>query len=631
MRSAPAASASCASPSPSSSGSPSPLHANHQTSIDRCDEPLETHTRGRRGGRESRDRAAQPAPRARRNALGRRLRPGRGSSSSTSRARMASSSTRHWIASAPGPERAASSGREPLRHLVLQAEPTNARRGEQPHRTAHGDLPDPRVDVAADRADLEITRSARTWAARRRLLARRRRLPEGRRASCRRARQAIPHVLAPCHRADDDAGRVLGRQVLERVNREVDLAVAERSLELGREEPLAADLGKRLAARLRPVAGGPITRVSQASSGHALVSSPMTRSGLDARERRGPGSENTAACRGGALTDRSGRRGRTGRAWRRRSRPRSRHRLARVRGRSGREQLFTSVRERCSIRSTTPPGRPRPGPSAHARAHAADRPRLLAQLGEKRLDLELPVATAEVLHLSSTTASTFGTSRSRAAIAPSRPARRSSTSKSLRPRPRLPRARRPPERRGRRGRDGRRGSTSPPHDVGTDHRSSDDVAVMATSADASASSSSVRSCGPPEALGHLDRAVLRPVRDRDAREPAALGCLQRLQPDPTRPTTRMCFSRRSPSAPSASASAIELAVAGFAPIAVSRERGGRTRSPYGRGAPARRILRAADSKASRTCPRISVSPRTSESRPAATRHRCRATSSPAWT
>ena len=35
------------------------------------------------------------------------------------------------------------------------------------------------------------------------------------------------------------------------------------------------------------------------------------------------------------------------------------------------------------------------------------------------------------------------------------------------------------------------------------------------------------------------------------------------------PTTRTCFSRRSPSAPSASARAIELAVAGFAPIAVS--------------------------------------------------------------
>ena len=45
-------------------------------------------------------------------------------------------------------------------------------------------------------------------------------------------------------------------KVLERVDGEVDRPVAQRLLELGGEEALAADLGQRLAARLRPVAGG---------------------------------------------------------------------------------------------------------------------------------------------------------------------------------------------------------------------------------------------------------------------------------------------------------------------------------------------------------------------------------------
>ena len=39
--------------------------------------------------------------------------------------------------------------------------------------------------------------------------------------------------------------------------------------------------------------------------------------------------------------------------------------------------------------------------------------------------------------------------------------------------------------------------------------------------------------GRSEALGHLDRAVLRPVRDGDVGDPATFGRLQRLQPDAT--------------------------------------------------------------------------------------------------
>ena len=64
---------------------------------------------------------------------------------------------------------------------------------------------------------------------------------------------------------------------------------------------------------------------------------------------------------------------------------------------------------------------------------------------------------------------------------------------------------------------------------------SDEVAVIATSAAASAVSSSPRSCaGCTEALGDVDRARLRAIRDGDSHDPATLGRLQRLQPDATR-------------------------------------------------------------------------------------------------
>ena len=59
--------------------------------------------------------------------------------------------------------------------------------------------------------------------------------------------EAVANVLASCDRSNDDALRILGRQVLERVHGEVDLTVAKRPLELLREEPLSADLGQRLA------------------------------------------------------------------------------------------------------------------------------------------------------------------------------------------------------------------------------------------------------------------------------------------------------------------------------------------------------------------------------------------------
>ena len=91
----------------------------------------------------------------------------------------------------------------------------------------------------------------------------------------------------------------------------------------------------------------------------------------------------------------------------------------------------------------------------------------------------------------------------------------------------------------------------------------------------------------PEALGHLDRAVLRPVRDGDVAIPRPSAAFSVCSPIRPAPTTRTCFSRRSPSAPSASASAIELAVAGFAPIAVSERARRPQRSRCGRGASVR--------------------------------------------
>ena len=103
--------------------------------------------------------------------------------------------------------------------------------------------------------------------------------------------ETVAHVLAPCHRAHHHAVCILRGQILQRVHGDVDLAVPERSLELLGEEPLAADLGQRLARRLGAVAR------RRDHSRLALEVRPGGRQhaddrvGLYARERRGPGSE----------------------------------------------------------------------------------------------------------------------------------------------------------------------------------------------------------------------------------------------------------------------------------------------------------------------------------------------------
>ena len=177
------------------------LHANHQTSIDRCDEPLETHTRGRRGSPASRDRAAQPAQgRAGTRSAVVSARAA-GSSSATSRARMASSSTRHWIASAPWPGAGSVSGAShPSPRAPGRADECPRRRA-QPHRTRPRRPSDPRVDVSPGSSGSRDHREVPSWAARG--TARPTTAPSGRSASCRRAQSgnpARPRAVSPRRR-----------------------------------------------------------------------------------------------------------------------------------------------------------------------------------------------------------------------------------------------------------------------------------------------------------------------------------------------------------------------------------------------------------------------------------------------
>ena len=157
---------------------------------------------------------------------------------------------------------------------------------------AVGDLPNARVDVPADRAHLQIgperlQLSGAPQAAR----------PDdgtlrefGERAALPRD-EAVSHVLPLRHRAHDDAFGVLGGQILERVHGEVDVTLAQRSLELGREETLSADLGKRLATRLRAVACGRDDPRLALEVGPRAREQPDDDVGLRSRECRRPGAE----------------------------------------------------------------------------------------------------------------------------------------------------------------------------------------------------------------------------------------------------------------------------------------------------------------------------------------------------
>ena len=144
---------------------------------------------------------------------------------------------------------------QPFRHRALDPESQDAgcskdHRVELP--VLH--LSDARVDVAANRTDVEIVAEAEelrcTAQAARPHDRARRKLSQ---AEAVARDDAVPDVLALTHGAERDARRLLRRQVLQRMDGEVDRARPQRLLELCREQALAADGGQRHAAGLRSV------------------------------------------------------------------------------------------------------------------------------------------------------------------------------------------------------------------------------------------------------------------------------------------------------------------------------------------------------------------------------------------
>ena len=200
------------------------------------------------------------------------------------------------------------------------------------------DLPNPRVDVSPDRADLEIAAErpqlgGAAQAARPDDGAFREGPPASRRPA-RRGSRVRPRAASPRPRRHPRRPPS-GRSFSECTARSISPSRSARSSSSVKSPlPPISGSGSPLACVRSPAVE--ITWVSHARSGQVPVSSPMTESvcARASAEARVP--RMTAACRGGALTDRSGRRGRTGRARRRRPRPRSRRRLARARARSGR-------------------------------------------------------------------------------------------------------------------------------------------------------------------------------------------------------------------------------------------------------------------------------------------------------
>ena len=282
---------------------------------------------------------------------------------------MASSSTRHWIAARPGPARAASSRaratpspRAPGR--ADECPPPSTAPSNSPARPSRSACRrSPGSSGSRDHPKCShlggAPQAARPDGAPRRS---RSELPS---RATRQSRTSSRRVTAP---TTTPAASSVGKS-FERVNREVDLAVAERPLELGVKSPCRRS---REAARRSPASGRRRfrSRVSQASSGHALVSSRMTRS-VWTRASAEPGFRDDRRLPRRSAHRSLGAESRTDRAWRRRSRPRSVPARSRARTVGSWRSLLTSVRERCSIRSPTA-GSTSPRSSAHARAHARE-------------------------------------------------------------------------------------------------------------------------------------------------------------------------------------------------------------------------------------------------------------------
>ena len=239
--------------------------------------------RGAGGGQSDGARAVggQRRPRAARARRRRRPRPPRPSaptgaeqpaSSAASRARSAVTAARvcgvverasgrepvaRVVGAALDRQRALAGGGEHLERVERPRWPRRAGRagrarrgpGRRRRRRRRATLPEPGVDVAADGDDLEAepegARAGRPGAASRCRPGSR---PAARRGSARRgprARRAGPRAAGTAASAMPSAGR--GRQVLERVHGEVDVAVEQRVAQRADEDAGAADRGQRRA------------------------------------------------------------------------------------------------------------------------------------------------------------------------------------------------------------------------------------------------------------------------------------------------------------------------------------------------------------------------------------------------
>ena len=358
---------------------------------------------------------------------------------------------------------------------------------------------------------------------------------------------------------------------------------------------------------------------------------------------RAPRADDTAAGGGGALTARAGRRGRRARA----PRPRPRPRRPRPRARAARtvgscRSFFTSERERCSMRSavagsTSPRSRERAlellrrgstPPGAAARRRAA-RPRARGTGAPNASDLLLD-DLLDARHLAQPRGHRL-----------------------VEPGPQVVDVEEPDARarsrrcaRRRRGRRGRRGRAAAPRGrviaaataSSRDDGSSDDVAPTRRRrprrARPRARRARRRSRVEPRA-DLLARARACGSRPRPREMPRPASRLQRLQPDPAgsdhegallaagRPSDSLGERQRH----RARRRGVRADRGLRARPATGRDRRAEEQREHGPTvpSPSARLERVP------TWPRISASPSTSESSPVATRHRWRATSSPAWT
>ena len=372
-----------------------PGNAHHVSSIDRRDETLETHPRGRRRHRERRHRRrAAGAERVEERPLGRRLRAcgrvveareerahrrrrrhGTGPRARPGRAPAASSRPRATPSRRP---RARAAGRPPRRARPRRTRPSATLR------TRVSTFPRIERTSRSGRSAAQLCRSPR------RLLVPTTAPPASSASDEPVSRdEAVADVLARGDGADDDARRILRREVLERVHgddRSRRSRSARSSSAVKRPFPPISGSGSPLACVRSPVVDD--HRVSHSSVGPALRSGARRRASVCARasdEARVPSVDRRrhAAGRSPVAAERRCRRDR---ARRRRPRPRRRRPHARARAPSDRGAASSRAIARDARCARRPPGRRRRGRAAPARprARGSTRPAGEAPRGEAR-------------------------------------------------------------------------------------------------------------------------------------------------------------------------------------------------------------------------------------------------------